>query len=470
MVRHRHVVTLLAAAAIGSALVLAGCSTSSGSASGSGTGASSAKSLTVWSEENDPQRMTEQRKIFAKFTAATGISVKLVGIAENQFSTLVTSAAAAGTLPDVIGALPVSDADQLAKENIADSAAASAVVSKLGRTTFDATALRLATQGGALVGVPSDSWVQLLVYRHDLFAKYHLPVPDTYATIQSDAAALKSHGYAGIVAATDANDAFTEQTFEYVSLANGCQLVNAHGGVTLGSPQCQQAFSFYRNLIGKGSVPGSQTVDTTAQEYMAGKAGMIIWSSYILPMLAGQEQGSVASCPQCRSDPAYLAKNSGIVTSISGGAGHPAQDYGQLSAWVISRNSSAKAAAEKFVSYMMSTGYGSWLSLNPPGKLPVRTTTGTAPIVSVWSKLPISLGASKPTSAYYTPSTISSLIAGPGHITEWGLPYGQGALLGATLASEPVPNAISAMTGGSLSPSAADQQAVGLVKGIQGNL
>lgn len=460
--QRRAVAALLSAISVGGVVALAGCSSSS-------SPSSSGKSLTVWSEENDPQRMVAQRQVFAKFTKATGIQVNLVGIAENQFSTLVTSAAAAGNLPDVIGALPVSDADQLAKENIADSAAATAVVDKLGRSTFQAQVLKLATQNGALVGVPSDSWVQMLIYRRDLLAKYHLPVPNTYATVLSDAAALKSHGYAGIVAATDANDAFTEQTFEYVSLANGCQLVEAKGSVTLGSPQCQQAFSFYNQLIKNDSVPGSQNVDTTEQEYLAGKAGMIIWSSYILPALAGQEQGSVPSCPECRSDSAYLAKNSGIVTALSGSTSHAATDYGQISTWVISKNSQNKAGAEKFVSYMMNQGYGSWLSLDPPGKLPVRTSTSAGSVGSQWSSLPISLGTAKPTSAYYAAPTISSLLAGPGKITEWGLPYGQGALLGETLASEPVPNAISSMIGGGTSPSAADQQAVAQVKSIQAN-
>jgi multiple sugar transport system substrate-binding protein len=55
-------------------------------------------------------------------------------------------------------------------------------------------------------------------------------------------------------------------------------------------------------------------------------------------------------------------------------------------------------------------------------------------------------------------------------VTEWGLPYGQGALLGATLASEPVPNAISSMIGGNLSPSAAAAQAVSQVKSVQANM
>jgi multiple sugar transport system substrate-binding protein len=118
---------------------------------------------------------------------------------------------------------------------------------------------------------------------------------------------------------------------------------------------------------------------------------------------------------------------------------------------------------------MMDKGYASWLSLDPPGKLPVRTSTSAGPVSKQWSSLPIALGAGKPTSDYYDASTISSLLTGPGNITEWGLPYGQGALLGATLASEPVPSVISSMISGSLSPSAAAQQAVSQVQSIQSN-
>lgn len=425
--------------------------------------------ITVWSEENKPDRLLATEKIIAGFTAATGIRVKLVGIAENQFSALVTTAAAAGTLPDVIGALPVSDADTLAQEKISDTSAASYVVDSLGRSSFSAKALQLATQDGQLVGVPSDSWAQLLVYRKDLFAKYNLPAPTTYSTIASDAAALKAHGYIGIVAATDANDSFTEQTFEYIALANGCQLVNSAGTVTLGSNACVQAFSFYKHLIASSSVAGNQTVHTTSEEYLAGKAGMVMWSSYILPLLAGQQQGSVPSCPQCKADPAYLATNSGIVTSISGGS-HPATDYGQLVAWVISRYSHHIPAAEKFVKWMMDQGYASWLGLDPPGSLPVRSKTSSGAVAPAWAALPIALGGSKPVSDFYSAPTVSNLLAGPSTMTEWGLPEGQGALLGATLATEPIPAAVSGMINGGLTPRQADRQATQAVTAIQAGL
>src|ERR1044072_4061002 len=66
-----------------------------------------ANEITVWTEENLDDRMTVQNQIIADFTQKTGIKVKLVGVAEDQFSQVITSAAAAGDLPDVIGALPL---------------------------------------------------------------------------------------------------------------------------------------------------------------------------------------------------------------------------------------------------------------------------------------------------------------------------------------------------------------------------
>ena len=76
MLRPRRAAAMLLAVASAGTLALGGCGSSGGHSSSSG------KSLTVWSEENDPQRMAEQRKVFAQFTAATRIKVDLVGVAD----------------------------------------------------------------------------------------------------------------------------------------------------------------------------------------------------------------------------------------------------------------------------------------------------------------------------------------------------------------------------------------------------
>jgi multiple sugar transport system substrate-binding protein len=58
-------------------------------------------------------------------------------------------------------------------------------------------------------------------YRKDLFQAAGLPEPKTYADIQSAAEKLKKGKTAGIVAATAPADSFTQQTFEYMAVANG---------------------------------------------------------------------------------------------------------------------------------------------------------------------------------------------------------------------------------------------------------
>ena len=81
----------------------------------------------------------------------------------------------------------------------------------------------------------------MLVYRKDLFDKAGLAAPTTYDTILNAAKTLNKDGMAGIVAATGPADSFTQQTFEYFALANGCQLTDDAGNITLTSQQCVDA-------------------------------------------------------------------------------------------------------------------------------------------------------------------------------------------------------------------------------------
>ena len=125
---------------------------------------------------------------------------------------------------------------RLPQTDIANTDASQAVVDTLGAGTFSPRSLELVTVDGKLIGVPSDSWAQMLVYRKDLFEEAGLAAPTTYETILAAAKALNKDGVAGIVAATGPADSFTQQTFEYFALANGCQLDDEAGAVTLNTP------------------------------------------------------------------------------------------------------------------------------------------------------------------------------------------------------------------------------------------
>ena len=123
--------------AVAGVAVLVGACGSDDSGGGNGDGGGEAGGpLVVWSLENLPDRIAAQQEIAAAFTAETGIEIELTGIDEDQFNQLLTSAAAAGELPDVVGALPLSGVQALAANELVDSDAAGAVVDELGADTF----------------------------------------------------------------------------------------------------------------------------------------------------------------------------------------------------------------------------------------------------------------------------------------------------------------------------------------------
>jgi multiple sugar transport system substrate-binding protein len=456
----------LAAAAVAglAAAALTGCGGDDGGEGGGGT-------LTVWSLENQTDRVQATQAIADKFTAASGVKVKIVATDENQFSSLITSAAAAGTLPDVVGALPLAAVAQMATGDLLDTDATKAVVDQLGAATFSPRALELTGQDGKQLSVPSDGWAQLLFYRTDLFQAAGLGAPDTYDKILAAAAKLNTGGTAGIALATVPNDAFTEQSFENLALGNDCQLVEADKTVTLDSPACVQTFQLYGDLATKYSVPGAQDVDSTRATYFAGKSAMVVWSSFLLDELAGLRNDALPTCPQCKSDKEFLAKNTGVVTAVAGPGGKPAQ-FGEITSWTITNGGENTENAKKFVAYMMNEGYPDWLGIAPEGKFPVRKGDASSPakFTTAWNDLPAGVDSKKPLGKIYPAEVITALQKSPDTFQRWGFPQKQGALVGATLGELPVPKAINALTGGETDAAGAAKRAADDVRSIQKTL
>jgi multiple sugar transport system substrate-binding protein len=464
MTRRARVAVAVAAATT----LVAACGSDDG---GGGNGDGEGGPLVVWTLENLPDRMAAQEEIAAAFTEASGIEVELTGIDEDQFNQLLTSSAAAGELPDIVGALSLAGVQALAANELVDSEAAAAVVEDLGADTFSERALELTSDGNTQLAVPSDGWAQLLVYRKDLFDAAGLAAPETYDDILAAAEALDSPEVAGFTGANVANDAFTQQTFEQFALGNGCQLVDGDGEVTLDSDECVAAFEFYNELMTNYSVSGAQDVDTTRAAYFAGQAAMIVWSSFILDEMAGLRADAMPTCPECADDPAFLAKNSGVVTAISGPDGEDGAQFGEIVSWAITAESQTDAATE-FVSYMMEEGYEQWIGFAPEGKVPTRQGTAEEPtqFIDAWATLPAGVDTKAPLSDFYSAEVLEALSTSPDTFSPWGISQGQGALVGAALGELPVPQAISAMTGGEVDPPEAAQQASDAVQEIADSL
>ena len=408
------------------------------------------ETITFWSTEAQPERLAITKAITDRFTEQTGIAVKLIPVQEDGLSETMISAAATGILPEVVFH-PIDFTIGWAAQGLLDTQAASDVISSLGADTFAAGAIDLAMFDGLPAAVPSDGWGQVLVYRKDLFEAAGLDAPDTYEKIEAAAAALNdpANDFYGITASNDGGAVFTQQTFEHFALANGCQLTDDSGNVTVGSSECQEALAFYTNLLSNYSPGGNQDVVGTRALYFAGQAAMIVWSPFILDEMAGLRDAALPSCPECAADPAFLAKNSGIVPAFAGPSGAPAQ-YGQISYMGIGAGSNTEAA-KKFLEFWFTDGYLDWLSTSVEGKFPMRRGTAENPteFIDGWVNLETGVDRKAALSEFYSSEVINTLIEGSASFDRWGFAQGQGQLVSAVYATLPVPNAIAAILEGS---------------------
>jgi multiple sugar transport system substrate-binding protein len=369
-------------------------------------------------------------------------------VPEDQLATLMTNAAAAGELPDVVLATPVQQSQQYAAEEIFDSEAAQAVIDNLGADTFSEKAIELVSRDGVATGVPSDGWGQLLIYRKDLFDKAGLEAPATLDDVTNAAKQLNGDGMAGITLATAAGDGFTAETFEHVALAEGCQMVNDGGDVTFDSPECVEALQWYGDIASNYSVQGAQDVDSTRGTYFAGRAAMMFWSPFLLDGMAGLRNDTKPTCKECKKNPAYLAENSGLVGPLAGSGGTPSQ-FGQVSTFNISIDAPTEDA-QALVEFMMNEGYTRWLALSPQGKYPVRFGDDSDPekFKTAWAELESGVDKKAPLSQFYSEESIASLGEGVENFQRWGFAQGQGPLMGALGGEQPVANAVADVIGG----------------------
>ncbi|MCC6614162.1 MAG: extracellular solute-binding protein [Anaerolineae bacterium] len=418
-------------------------------------------SLIFWSTEEQPERAAATQSIIARFTEATGIDVSLVLTNEDILDSLMAANLAAGTLPDVVFH-PVDYAASWYADGILSSEAATAVINDLGVDQF--SGLNLVGNGmGDYVSVPTDGWGQLLIYRQDIFDANGLEAPTDFDKIMAAAQALNDpdNNFYGIVAATDPSAVFTQQTFEHFALANGVQLTDDEGNVTLDTPQMVEALQFYTDLVSQYGPPGVIDVVSSRATYFAGQAAMLVWSPFILDEMAGLRDAALPNCPECADDPAFLARNSGFVPAFVGPSGGEPVQYGQVSLMGIS--TSAPPEAQEFVKFWLSDGYLDWLAVAPEGKFPMRRGTPDNPteFVEGWSTLPAGVDRKAPLGDFYSQEVINTIAEGATGFARWGLAQGQGQLVGGVYQELVVPIAIADMISGGLSAedAAADIQA-----------
>lgn len=392
------------------------------------TSLAAAQSLTFWTTEEQPQRIETQQAIAAAFEAETGISVAVVPVTESSLGERMTAAFAAGDLPDVVFH-PVNYTIGWAEAGILDTAAATESVANLGAETFGAGALALMSYQGESTAVPTDGWTQLLLYRADLFAERGLAAPTSYETILEAARALHDPpNMYGFVAATDPSQDYMMQVVEHLALANGVQLVNDEGNVTIDTPAFVEFLEFYKELA-ELSPPGNLYWLQSRELFQAGQAAMVVWSPFILDELAGL-RAEVPVLADEAHERGWLARNTGFVTSVSGPSNPAGSGYAQVQGLGITVDADIDAA-QAFVEYLVTDGYLDWLGMAAEGKFPVRSGTPEEPTLFVegWSTLEVGVSDRAPLGSFYSADVIDDLVAGLETGDRWAFRQGQGGLV-----------------------------------------
>jgi len=382
-------------------------------------------SIVLWTTEEQPERIAVQEEIAAQFLAETGISVEVVPVSENQMGERATAAFAAGDLPDVIYA-PLNLTVTWIDEGLLDPDAAAEVIDDLGRGTFAEGVLSLVERNGVVSAVPVDGWTQLLVYRKDLFDANGLAAPRDYASILAAAEALHDPpNIWGFVAATKVDEGYMMQVFEHVALANGVDVIDSGGSITVDTPAMREAVEFYKRLA-ELSPPGDLFWQQSRELYLAGQAAMVIWSPFIMDELAGLRDSAPVTFT---SDPTSreLAGRTDFLTRIAGPSNPNGAGWTDVRYFNITIDS-ATNEAQQFVEFSMNEGYVQTLAIAPEGKFPVRYGDSDNPrrFIDAWGGLDVGVDRKASLGDIYGTAVINNLLEGLETGSRWGFPTGNG--------------------------------------------
>lgn len=396
-----------------------------------------ADTIRFWTTEEQPERLAKQEAMADQFNKMTGHTVEVIPVTESDLGTRATAAFAANDLPDVIYhtlqyALPWAEA------GILDTDAATEIVDELGRDTFSAGAVAMASWDGGVTSVPVDGWTQMVVYRKDIFDEKGLEAPSSYAAVQAALEALHNPPEMyGFVAATKVDENFMSQVLEHVFLANGVSPVGPDGFKPLEAGPTTEVLDFYK-AISKASPPGELYWKQSRELYFAGQAAMIIWSPFILDELAGLRD---SAAPTINDDPTTreLAAKTGIVTNFSGPSNPDGAAWGDVRYFGITSDAETDVAQD-FVKFAMDEGYMQTLSIAAEGKFPVRAGTADAPnkFAAAWSEIPVGVDRKAPMKDLYSPDMLEEIVGGLEVAQRWGVAEGQLSLASKIINSQAI--------------------------------
>lgn len=227
----------------------------------------------------------------------------------------------------------------------------------------------------ALYGVPQDAAPLAFFYRTDIFKKYNLAVPTTWAQYQQEAEQLHKDDpgiYMGDTATTDAG------LFAGLTQQAGAQWWTASGSswsVGIDSAAAQKVTSYWGNLVQEGAVD-SQTAWTASwdKSFSSGEyASWIsaVWAPGDLVSSAANTSGkwAMAELPQWTAGQHVSGAWGGSATSVTADSKYP-QQAAQFISWLNQSTQGTNLLAQDGAIYPAS------LAAESSSALPAQTFMG----------------------------------------------------------------------------------------------
>ena len=317
---------------------LAACGGSS--SSGSSTTSSGPVTLTYWAWISS---LPDQVALFNKSHPNIHVNLVNVGSSQTEYDKLFT-AIKANNEPDVseieFQALPTFETTG-GLLDLAPYGAAS-VKDEFVPYTWSQVLL-----GNSILAIPQDTGPMGLWYRQDIFQKYNLPVPTTWAQFADDAAKLHAANPNYYITDFPPKGAAWFTGLEWQAGGRPFNINGQSWKVSLNNPQAQQVASYWQDLLNKKLVKTEP--DFTNGWYHDLQTGALAtwvgaaWGNGVLEQNAPQTSGKwrVASLPQWQVGQSVSSNWGGSSTAVFKSTKHP-KEATEFAEWISNNEQSAE--------------------------------------------------------------------------------------------------------------------------------
>ena len=193
---------------------------------------------------------------------------------------------------------------------------------------------------------------------------------------------------------------------------------------------------------------------------------MIFWSPFLLDAMAGLRDDAVPTCPQCKEDPAFLARNSGLVGALGNGRSPERAQYGSINGWGIVAGAGRRAgqALRRVHAVRRLRALAGALAAGQVPRPSRRRRGSRALRAAVGAACAAASSARRRCERFYSAASIESLGEGVRSFRRWGFEQGQAALLGALRGPQPISKALGAAISGRIGVDEAARRAQAAVE------